>query len=468
MNANTIQGRRRSRLKILVVVLATVLGGTGAAAGISKSADAGGDITVVAEFEDASPLVVGNQVKLDGVVVGTVESIEARRNKAAVAMILDRSAQPLHQDARAIIRPVTILGERFVDLDRGTPSAPLLSTGAVLPASQTRQATDLDEVLNIVDEPTGKSLAALVTVLGQGMQGRGKDAADAIAVLESAMRDTDRLVEVLQEHTRLLNELVSRAQPVADALAADNGEALDRLVGSVHRVVQSTAQKDEALDAVLSQLPATLSEARATLGRLAGTSEATTPVLAGLRPTTDNLNAISEELREFSRTAQPALASAEPVLAHAEELLNQARPVVAEMRKAGKDLKGTASAAKPLVARLTGNIDNVLNFFRYWAMATNGWDGLSHYFRGMVIINPQQISGLLPKTSETEIAGAKGEKPALKRNNERVVWQQLPELQGGVSGLLDSSRLSSRDGGVTGLSQQQEGRALDFLLGGSR
>ncbi|GAA5122046.1 hypothetical protein GCM10025762_43680 [Haloechinothrix salitolerans] len=451
-----------------MVVLATLLGGTGAAAGIGKSADAGGDMTVVAEFEDASPLVVGNQVKLDGVVVGTVESIEARRNKAAVAMKLDRSAQPLHQDAQAIIRPVTILGERFVDLDRGTPSAPLLSTGAVLPASQTRQATDLDEVLNMVDEPTGKSLAALVTTLGQGMQGRGKDAADAIAVLESAMRDTDGLVEVLKEHTRLLNDLVSTAQPVADALAADDGETLDRLVGSIHRVVQSTSQKDEALDAVLSQLPATLSEARATLGRLAGTSEATTPVLAGLRPTTDNLNAISEELREFSRTAQPALASAEPVLAHAEELLNQARPVVAEMRKAGKDLKGTASAAKPLVARLTGNIENVLNFFRYWAMATNGWDGLSHYFRGMVIINPQQITGLLPKTSATELTGAKGEKPPPKRNNERAVWQQLPELQGGVSGLLDSSRPSSRDGGVTGLSQQQEGRALDFLLGGSR
>lgn len=456
------QWRPQPTWRVLIVTLAMVLGTSGAAVTIGNSAGPGAPMTLVAEFDDASPLVIGNQVKVAGVEVGTVAKIAATdHNTAAVTLHLDESVQPLHQDATATIRPVTILGERFVDLDRGTPSAPLLSPGAVLPVEQTRQATDLDEVLNMINRPTGEGLAALLTTLGHGMQGRGSDADAAIRVLESSMRDTDRLVKILGEQNALLAGLVDKVQPVAAALAADQGRALDRLMSASQRVLKSTSRQEHALEATLSELPATLTQARETLRQVTGTAGATTPALRGMRPTTDNLAAMSRELREFSRSADPALASAAPMLHRAERLMDQARPVVTQLRKAGPDLKGVARAARPLVTGLAGNMDNVLNFFRYWAMATNGWDGLSHYFRGMVIINPEQLTGLLPQTGGPTSDSRPPEKAAIPP------WSRIPNNVGGVSGLLDDTKPQSEDGGVTGLNRQQESNALEYLLGGS-
>ncbi|WP_290059695.1 MlaD family protein [Amycolatopsis solani] len=451
-----------SRSKIRVVLVTTAVAAVVAGAAVTNT-DSGAQpekLTVAAEFADASPLVVGNDVKVKGVTVGEVADMSVRDAKAIVTLKLDGSALPLHKDARATVKPVSLLGERFVDLDRGTASAPLLKDGDVLPIQQTGQATDLDQVLNTIDDPTGQSLAALVTMLGQGMQGNGAHAQASIKALASSMQDTDGLVKLLGQQNQLLTDLVDHVQPVAGALAADNGKTLDGLVDSARQVLGVTAKNQEGLDASLAELPGTLAAARDTLAELTGTAKATTPVLEGMRPATDNLSAVSDELRKFSESADPALTSAKPVLERAEKLMDAARPVVEELRKAGPGLRGTVAGANPLTAQLTGNLENVLNFFRFWAMSTNGWDGLSHYFRGQAIIHPEEITGLLPSLTGTPppptIPGAGKSSP-------------IPGLPGalGSSGLLDTKSLVAPDGGVTGLNERQESGVLQFLLGGS-
>jgi len=41
---------------------------------------------------------------------------------------------------------------------------------------------------------------------------------------------------------------------------------------------------------------------------------------------------------------------------------------------------------------LSDNLDNVYNFLRFWAQTANGHDGLSNYFRGFVVVNPQSAT----------------------------------------------------------------------------
>ena len=65
------------------------------------------------------------------------------------------------------------------------------------------------------------------------------------------------------------------------------------------------------------------------------------------------------------------------------------------LRRAGPDLSDTAASARPLVGELSNNLDNVYNFLRFWAQTANGHDGLSNYFRGFVVVNPQSATGLL-------------------------------------------------------------------------
>lgn len=421
-----------------------------------------GDFTLVAEFADVSPLLVGNTVQVDGVTVGTVANMAVRNNKARVSLELEESALPVHRDAKATVRPVSLLGERYVDLDRGSPSAPVLWSGEMLSAQRTGQATDLDQVLNTIDDPTGQALAALVSMLGQGMQGNGAATDAAIRALPSSMRDVDSMARVLGDQNELLARLVDHVQPVAAALAADGGKSMDNLVGSANQLLGTTARNQDALDTSLAELPSTLRSARSTLSQLAGTVDATTPVLRGIRPTTDNLVAISQELRRFSESANPALATAQPVLRRGAELVDQARPVVDELQKASPHLRRAAAGLGPLATDLAGNIGNVLNFVKYWALATNGWDGLSHYFRGMVAISPDQITGLLPQGGATE-------KQTDTAGQSKRASPALPVLPGanGSGGLLDKPQDGAEpDGGVTGLNQKQESGVLDFLLGG--
>lgn len=464
-------GSRVPMLRLTAILLAVVLATAGWVR-VAQDGNSAGQI-VVAEFNSASPLVEGSDVKVHGVQVGKVSAIQLdpKTNKAQVSMKLDAPALPVHSDAAAEIRAVSLLGERYVDLKRGSAAAPVLPGGARLPSRQTSQNTGLDQVLNVFDKPTGESLTQLVGTLGQGLDGNGEKAAAAVDALEPAMRDTDGLARVLSSQNRLLTSLVDKLEPVAGELGTDNGQTLDNVVQSTTTVTATTAERQQKMRQTLGQLPATLSDAQRVLGTLTGTAQQTAPTLKAIRPTTDDLSAISDEINRFSDSADPALASAEPVLDKGQELLNEARPVADQLRMAGPALRSDSASARPIVAQLADNFGNVLNFVRYWALTTNGYDGISHYFRGHVSFDPsvvQHVTGSgsnIPPLNPPPPGGPQQpQTPAPLPPGGGL----LPPLdgKGPPGGLLAPGR--TPDGSATGLNQKQESNALEFLLGGGQ
>ncbi|OJG06090.1 mce related protein [Pseudonocardia autotrophica] len=460
----------RLRTRVICTAVVAVLGATGAGVAAQQSETTRNDgLVMIAEFADASPLLVGNEVKVQGAPVGEVAAMDAENGVARVTLRIDSAGLPVHQDARATIRPVSLLGERFVDLDRGSASAPVLPQGGAIPVSQTVTNTDLDQILNSIDDPTGESLAMLVTTLGDGLQGNGANADASIRALTPALTDTDAFASVLRDQNDLLNGLVDKVTPVAEALAADDGKKLDAVVASADQVLKATADKQQQLDATIAELPAAFTSARTTLDHVTGTADATTPTLSGLRPTTDQLVAISHELEQFSDSLDPALATARPVLDRGRELLDAARPVVADLRRAGPDLRATAAGARPLVEDLSANLDNVYNFIRFWAMTTNGSDGLSHYFRSITVVNPDSVTGMLPEglvpqlPDPTQLAAPlQGPADAVGEAAAPLQNAPLPD-----TGLL-APPSAEPDAGATGLDREQESGMVDYLLGGGR
>jgi phospholipid/cholesterol/gamma-HCH transport system substrate-binding protein len=439
----------RSRIVALAVI--AVLGSTAAAKAGAVAEDNSIEKEVVAQFASAAPLVVNNEVKIDGVVVGKVHSLDVDKGFADVGMSLDPSAFPLHRDARATIRSVSLLGERYVDLERGNPSAPLLEQGDPIPLTQTRTNVGADEIFNVLDKPTSAGLAAFFTTLGDGLRDNGGNADAAIRALAPALRDTQGLTKVLRDQNALLNALVDRAEPVANALATDDGKAMDRMVGAADRLLGATASQDAALNRTLDELPSALESARTSLGSLKNTANGATPTLRGMRPFTDNLDNISNELMLFSDSLDPALASLDPVLDRARDLLDKAEPVVSDLHHAGPGFRTTTESIRPIAKDLTSNLDNVLNFVRNWALTTNGSDGLSHYFRAHYTISPAAVTGFVPGGNPLP-----NTVPGMRR---------LPP----VPGLLEPStgdhgRLP--DAGQTGLNPAQERGMAGFLLGG--
>ena len=449
-----------SKGRILAVALVAVASCTAAGGTYALQATQDREV-VVAQFRDVSPLLVGNDIKLHGVKVGEVAGMNVHNGIADVAMDLSAEALPVHTDAKATVQPVSLLGERYLDLDTGTASAPILPSGGVIPVSQTGQETDLDQVLNTFDDKTGQSLAAFVAVLGEGVRGNGADLDSAIKALAPAMNQTDQFVNVLKQQNSTLNQLIDNVQPVADSLAQDNGKTLDSLVNSTTSLLNTTSTNVHQLNGTLDELPGSLTSARGTLGYLADTAESATPLLHSIRPTTDNLTDISRELERFSDSADPALDKLVPVLRKGTRMLHEAQPVAEDLHHLGPDLTKTSYALRPALQQLTGNINNVLNFIRFWALTTNSTDGVSHYFRAHLDVGgePSALDGNLPPGIAPGTANLGGRDVA--PNSGHAPNTSPLKVPGGILQPDQSS-----DGGVTGMNQKQESGALGFLMGG--
>jgi phospholipid/cholesterol/gamma-HCH transport system substrate-binding protein len=442
-----------------------------------------GDV-VTARFVSAAPLVEGNQVKLKGIVVGTIDSLRVRNGFAEVTMTLDPEAMPVHNDATFTIRPASLLGERYIDLNRGSPGAPMLDRSRVVPISQTATNVGLDDMMNTMDDPAGEGLAMLVDTLGGGVSGNGANVDETIRGLAPNMKETQALTAVLKNHNELLGRLVEDAEPIVGALADQDGQTLDRLVGASDAVLGVTADHQEDLERTLDKLPDTLKVGRKTLAALSDTADKAAPTLDALEPFTDDLPEISEEMENFADALDPALATSHPVLDAADELLREARRPADDLRVGSPELAETVGGTKTLVNGLTINRDKVFAFIRNWALNTNGFDGISHYWRIVVTVHPDSWTALLDMLGggslpalPTGATAAKSASSASGTGEKSDAPVDVPEVVNGVTkpltGLTNKvtggtllGGKKSKDGSSTGLSEKQESGLLGFLFGG--
>lgn len=457
MKATTVT--RRVRLVALTTTL-VVLGGI---ALVALRGDGDTTFPVTATFTDASPIVAGNTVKAAGVDVGKVTSVKLVDGLAVVEMRINDELQPMHSDATATIEAKNLLGERFVTIDPGTADAPQVTGAARIPAEHTRREVDLQEVLDAADTPTSTALAALLTALGEGVDGRGKQTSQAMAALLPAMQQSRRLAAVLDEQNELLTTLIDNAQPAAQALAGPHGQDLDRLVTSMTATLSAVADQRTAANLALRELPATLAQARTTLARLSHVAEPTTETLRSLRPLTDDLTSVSTELHAFADAADPALASLEPVLERGTVLLTEAAPLVSTLRPAGGALRSTGQSSKSLAEDVLGDhLTQLMEFMKGWALATSDYDAISHYFKAILPLSPspagRTVTGPVPGIKDDPLGGL----PVPTDPGLKLPPVTLPDLGLPLGGLLGQG-----GGSATGLTAEQENSLVSQLLGGN-
>lgn len=467
------------RSAVGIVAVAVVATGVVVAGG----EDTGDQITTT--LADAGQLEKGAEVRASGVRVGEVSEIVLVDGKAKLTIDLAEGVLPLHEDATLTMRPVNVLGENYIDLDPGSDKAEFTDS-TVIPEERTTTAVTLQDVLNTFEDPTAAGLATLVTTLGEGLDDNGAELAKALKLLSPAMKDTTRLGGILSEQNDVLASLVKATDPVVASLAADDGRTLDSLVESTRDTLAALGNQQTALEQTLRELPGTLVSAQRTLARFGGTARAGTPTLRALRPLTGELDEVVDELRDFADSADPALASLKPVLDEADALLDVAAPVVATLRQTGPDLAVAAASLKPVSrALLDEQLTGVMEFVRKWALSTNGRDGLSHYFRGVVYVTPSTLSQLAQSLIPAGVLPA-GSAPGATKGTDKApnVLPGLPDLGKSVDDLLGSLNLDSLLGllgkqpsktssksatdpsSALGLTAQQEENLLGQLLGG--
>ena len=200
-----------------------------------------------AEFASANGLVPQAEVRVSGVHVGTVLTItDASDGGALVKMALQPGIQ-LRQDTRAVIRPKTLLGEKFVELVRAQSSdQAYLQSGATIPKSQTGQAIEIDDILNAMDAPTRQAMSESFRQLGVALDGRQQDVSTALGPLDSTMTNLRPLARVGESRAKELDRILTNLNTIMQALA-DEQDQLGRLVDSGDTVMSGIAARDHAL-----------------------------------------------------------------------------------------------------------------------------------------------------------------------------------------------------------------------------
>jgi hypothetical protein len=138
---------------------------------------------VKAEFKAANQVNKLTPVRVAGVEVGKVESVEpgSAQGTATVTMRITNDDVALHDDARAEVRWRTVLGgNMFIDLEPGSPSAPKL--GGTIPASRTSSQSELDDLTQIYDHGTDERQRAML----RGLRAALSDPAGIGHTLETA------------------------------------------------------------------------------------------------------------------------------------------------------------------------------------------------------------------------------------------------------------------------------------------
>jgi len=278
----------------------------------------GGAYKVRAIFMNAFSVIPGEDVKIAGVKVGKVDSMDVTADhKAAVVLRIDNAGfKDFRRDAECSIRPQSLIGEKFVECTptqprpEGAQPAPKLERiekgpgkgQYLLPVTQTSKPVDLDLVNNTLRLPYRERLAIILNELGTGLAGRGQDLRQAIRNADPALKETDKVLRILAQQNEVLRDLAVEGDRVLAPLAARRREVADFVV-KAGDVSQATADRRADLQATFARLPRFLAELRPTMVRLARFSDEASPVVEDLGVEAPNLSRFAKELGPFSQAS---------------------------------------------------------------------------------------------------------------------------------------------------------------------
>jgi virulence factor Mce-like protein len=266
-----------------------------------------------ADLPNAGELVKGNEVRVGGVRVGIIESIQPEAGEdgnyyARLDLKLDPDLDPLPKDSTLVVRARSALGLKYLEINKGT-SSDGYAAGSVIPeTAATPKPIDIDEVLSTFDPPTRVAIRAGLFEFGNALAARGPD---------------------LNETLGLLPETLRYLEPVMKNLGSSDTQLAKFIQGSA-----AAAAETAPVAEVQAQLFVNLDTTFTALARVA-------------RPFIQET--ISETPPTFA-VAEHAFPVIRPFLADSATLFTALQPGVREIARSGGLIADTLETGTPVVA----------------------------------------------------------------------------------------------------------------------
>jgi phospholipid/cholesterol/gamma-HCH transport system substrate-binding protein len=260
-----------------------------------------------AHFQRTNGLQAGAPVTLSGVTIGAVDSIRFPANPRAdyvvVTMWIDASAfNRVRTDSVAQISTIGLLGDKFVEITQGTPTAPSVRPGAVIAARnpidyatllQKKGTSDLIANVMAIAESMRSLLQevekghGLLTALIKGEPGHPEETRLTLDDIRGAFASMERLSTEMDTMVRKIN----RGEGLAGAMLSNriNGR---RILLNVDRAAASMSATSQKLDTLIDRL----SRAQGAVPRLLEDKQYGDQLLANMRQSSEDLRNIMHKI----------------------------------------------------------------------------------------------------------------------------------------------------------------------------
>lgn len=293
-------GSKGWRTVTIVVLVAVLVGG----AYVLFSAGGGGR-KLTAYFTSAVGLYPGDQVRILGVPVGEIESIEPRPSDVKITMRV-KDGVKVPADAKAVIMSPNLVAARFIQLTPAFTGGPSLPDNASIDLTRTAVPVEWDEVkealtqLSVSLSPAAGEmqgpLGAAINQAADTLNGNGDS-------FHNALRELAQVAGRLGDSRSDIFGTVKNLQVLVDALSQSN-EQIVQFAGHVASVSQVLADSSRDLDHTLGSLNQALSDVR---GFLHENNSTLIETVNQLTDFTQTLSDQSENIEQVLHVAGPGI-----------------------------------------------------------------------------------------------------------------------------------------------------------------
>ncbi len=257
-------GRRfRVGIVVLIALVATMIGifMIGQRANLFRS-----KFPYETHFDSASGLISGNNVSLNGVVVGSVIEVRlsgdpADRTVRVVYDVVKRWAPMIRKGTRASIKTRGLLGDKYIELEGGKPGEPEVPIGGEIPAAPGAGLEQLLAGSGDLLTDLGAIAKSLKNILGRTENGEG-----FLGAITSNSEESEKLGNNFNATLHSLNSIlakVDQGKGLVGRLLIDEKygrETSESLAGAIRSVQTLLAKIDEGVRTGNGAIPALLSD----------------------------------------------------------------------------------------------------------------------------------------------------------------------------------------------------------------
>ncbi|MFG2003289.1 MCE family protein [Spirillospora sp. NPDC048911] len=284
----------RPLIKSLLFVVFTGLATAVLAVSIAQT-DVGATRSYTARFTDASGLRKGDSVRVAGVQIGRVDKVGVTDRRVAKVRFSVERDREIPASATATIKYVNLVGQRYVEIERGAGATGALRPGGTIPLERTRPALDLTQLFNgfrpLMQALSPNDVNKLAESIIQVFQGEG-------GTMETLLSTIGSLTSTVAAKDQVIDQVVGNLNGLLDTLNGRTDRVVD-LVGTLQRLVSGLAADRKPIGEAVGALD---DLARSTAGLLEAGRAPLKKDVAQLGRLSQNLADESDTVEKFLNT----------------------------------------------------------------------------------------------------------------------------------------------------------------------